>query len=103
MTAASPAEGAPSAPPPRIAIRYCSQCQWLLRAAWMAQELLSTFGPAIGEVALQPGTGGVFQIRYGDELIWDRAANDGFPEAKVLKRLVRDRLDPGRDLGHVDR
>ena len=28
---------------PEIVITYCTQCQWLLRAAWLAQELLSTF------------------------------------------------------------
>jgi len=33
---------------PRITITYCRQCQWLLRAAWMAQELLSTFAEALG-------------------------------------------------------
>ncbi|MCE7027527.1 SelT/SelW/SelH family protein [Jiella avicenniae] len=92
---------------PRISITYCTQCQWLLRAAWMAQELLSTFGPDLGEVALVPGTGGVFEIRYrdasGEAPIWDRKTDGGFPEAKVLKQRVRDRLDPGRDLGHSDR
>ena len=88
---------------PRIAITYCIQCQWLLRAAWMAQELLSTFGPDLGEVALVPGTGGVFEIRYEGETIWERKADGGFPEAKVLKQRVRDRLDPARDLGHSDR
>ncbi|MBO0661250.1 SelT/SelW/SelH family protein [Jiella sp. MQZ9-1] len=88
---------------PRIAITYCTQCQWLLRAAWMAQELLSTFGTDLGEVALIPGTGGTFEIRYGEALIWERKADGGFPEAKILKQRVRDRLDPGRDLGHSDR
>ncbi|MBO0903575.1 SelT/SelW/SelH family protein [Jiella sonneratiae] len=92
---------------PRIAITYCTQCQWLLRAAWMAQELLSTFSTDLGEVALVPGTGGVFEIRYRDgaseALIWERKADGGFPEAKVLKQRVRDRLDPERDLGHSDR
>ena len=47
---------------PRVEIRYCTQCRWLLRAAWMAQELLSTFGTDLGEVALSPGTSGVFEI-----------------------------------------
>lgn len=42
---------------PRIVITYCTQCQWLLRAGWMAQELLSTFGADLGEVTLVPGTG----------------------------------------------
>jgi selenoprotein W-related protein len=88
---------------PRIAITYCTQCLWLLRAAWMGQELLSTFSTELREVALVPGTGGIFQIHYDDTLIWDRKADGGFPEAKVLKQRVRDRLDPGRDMGHVDR
>ncbi|MEF2553910.1 SelT/SelW/SelH family protein [Aurantimonas sp. A2-1-M11] len=88
---------------PRIAITYCTQCQWLLRAAWMAQELLSTFGADLGEVALVPGTGGIFEIRYDGVTIWERKADGGFPEAKVLKQRVRDRLDPARDLGHSDR
>ena len=56
-------------PGPRIAILYCTQCHWLLRAAWMAQELLSTFGTDLGEVSLQPGTGGVFVITYNGEII----------------------------------
>ena len=88
---------------PRIAIRYCMQCQWLLRAAWMAQELLSTFGTDLGEVSLEPGTGGVFVITYNDEVIWERKTDGGFPDVKQLKQRVRDHLDPDRDLGHLDR
>ena len=90
-------------PAPRIVIHYCTQCQWLLRAAWMAQELLATFGAELGEVALVPGTGGVFQISYDGHVIWDRKLDGGFPDARTLKQRVRDRLDPGRDLGHLDR
>ena len=37
----------------------------------MAQELLSTFSTDLGEVALVPGSGGIFQIRYDDELVWE--------------------------------
>ncbi|HXS29597.1 MAG TPA: Rdx family protein, partial [Steroidobacteraceae bacterium] len=29
--------------PHAVEIHYCVQCRWLLRASWMAQELLSTF------------------------------------------------------------
>lgn len=87
----------------RVSITYCSQCQWLLRAAWMAQELLLTFGPDLEEVALRPGTGGVFEIRLGDALLWSRAREGRFPEAKEIKRRLRDHIDPDRDLGHADR
>ena len=88
---------------PRVAITYCTQCNWLLRAAWMAQELLSTFRGDLGEVALIPGSGGVFTIAVGPDLVWERVRDGGFPDVKALKQRVRDRLDPGRDLGHIDR
>ena len=88
---------------PRIQIEYCTQCRWLLRAAWMAQELLTTFQDELGEVALLPGKGGVFEIRVGDELIWSRAIDSGFPDIKELKQRVRDRIAPEKDLGHSER
>ncbi|MFT0891519.1 SelT/SelW/SelH family protein [Pseudochelatococcus sp. G4_1912] len=87
---------------PRITITYCTQCQWLLRAAWMAQELLSTFSTDVREVALVPGTGGIFRIDYDDDAIWERKRDGGFPDIKTLKQRVRDRLDPTRNLGHID-
>ncbi len=88
---------------PRVAISYCTQCNWLLRSAWMAQELLSTFGTGLGEVALLPGTGGIFRITVDGTPVWDRAVDGGFPDVKALKQRVRDRFDPARDLGHLDR
>jgi len=76
---------------PEIVITYCTQCQWLLRAAWLAQELLSTFADDLGRVCLEPGTGGVFRITCDGREIWE------------LKQRVRDQIDPGRSLGHNDR
>ena len=88
---------------PRLELVYCRQCRWLLRAAWIAQELLTTFEAEIGEVALVPGEGGVFEVRLDGELLYSRATQGRFPEAKELKQLVRDRVAPGRELGHSDR
>ncbi len=79
---------------PRVSILYCSQCNWLLRAAWYAQELLNTFSRELGEVALQPGTGGILEIRLDGELVYSRRETGRFPEAKELKQLVRDRIAP---------
>ena len=94
---------APSeSPSPRVSIEYCTQCRWLLRAGWTAQELLTTFPTELGEVALIPGTGGVFDVRLNGDLIYSRKAAGGFPKMKVLKQLIRDRIDPERDLGHSD-
>lgn len=69
----------------------------------MAQELLTTFPDDLGEVALAPSSGGTFEIWCNDELLWDRKADGGFPDVRTLKQRVRDRLDAGRDLGHLDR
>jgi selenoprotein W-related protein len=88
---------------PRVEIEYCTQCRWLLRAAWMAQELLTTFESEIGGVTLVPGTGGVLEVRIDGAVIWSRAAQGRFPEIKELKQLVRDRVAPGKALGHSDR
>jgi selenoprotein W-related protein len=87
---------------PRVEIEYCTQCRWLLRAGWTAQELLTTFQAEIGEVALVPGTGGIFDVRVGAEVVWSRAVEGRFPELKELKQRLRDVIAPGRPLGHSD-
>ncbi|MCA0901719.1 SelT/SelW/SelH family protein [Microbulbifer agarilyticus] len=86
-----------------VTIHFCVQCNWMLRATWMAQELLYTFSEDLDQVALRPGSGGVFEIHVGDKLIWERKRDGGFPGAKELKQKVRDVLFPERDLGHVDK
>ncbi|KND95236.1 hypothetical protein TOPH_00659, partial [Tolypocladium ophioglossoides CBS 100239] len=118
-------QGSAPYPLPRVTIQFCTQCKWMLRAAYYAQELLSTFSLSLGEVALQPSTGGTFIVaihhhqlethrhQEGEsqaggvvpvgKVLWDRKVDGGFPETKELKRRVRDVIEPSRDLGHVDR
>lgn len=88
---------------PRVEIEYCTQCRWLLRAAWMAQELLTTFDTELGEVALVPGRGGVFEVRVDGETLWSRPPGGGFPDLAGLKCQLRDRIAPQRHLGHSER
>ena len=91
----------------RVVITYCTQCRWMLRATWMAQELLTTFADDLDEVALAPGRGGIFRIDAdaGDHLepVWNRKRDGGFPEIGELKRRVRDVIAPDKSLGHHDR
>ncbi|KAI1212963.1 Rdx family-domain-containing protein [Annulohypoxylon truncatum] len=133
MAETSIAASAPTVPDspyplPRVTIRFCTQCKWMLRAAYFAQELLSTFSTSLGEVALQPSTGGTFVVEIvfaqpspsptststsptssdpkpaiQKRVLWDRKTDGGFPETKELKRRVRDAIEPGRNLGHVDK
>ena len=87
----------------RVEIEYCTQCRWMLRAAWLAQELLTTFEDDLAEVALVPGRGGVFEVRVDAETVWSRETERAFPQPKELKQRVRDVIAPGRSLGHSDR
>ncbi len=95
--------GMEQAEKPIITITYCTGCNWLLRAGWMAQELLQTFAEDLGGVTLIPGHGGVFEVCLNGARIWERKRDGGFPDAKELKRRVRDLIEPERDLGHIDR
>lgn len=85
-----------------VEIEYCTQCRWLLRAAWLAQELLMTFDADLRSVNLVPGTGGIFEVRLNAELLFSRKQAGRFPEAKEVKQLIRDVIDPERSLGHSD-
>ena len=86
-----------------LTITYCTGCKWLLRSAWMAQELLTTFEDELDEVSLKPGSGGIFDVHANGQRIWCRKEAGRFPDIKELKQLVRDRISPDRSLGHTDR
>ncbi len=87
-------------PHTQVVIEYCPKCGWLLRATWLAQELLTTFAAELGELVLRPAPSGTFSIWANGELVWERKRDGGFPQAAQLKRLVQAHLCPGKDLGH---
>ncbi len=88
---------------PVITIEYCPKCHWLLRAAYMAQEFLTTFEDDLHGVTLQPSTiSGRYTISIDDKKVFDRKEYGGFPEIKELKQIVRDVVSPGKSLGHSD-
>ena len=94
----------PTPPGARVVISYCQGCKWLLRSAYFAQELLTTFdGGELREVALSPApVAGTWTVSINDQIVWDRKADGGFPEAKILKRRVRDIVSPDASIGHSD-
>ena len=85
---------------PRVEITYCTKCKFLLRASWMAQELLSTFGDQLGEVAIVSGSGGIFEITLDGEVIATNADHAPMPDPSAVKRLIRDRVAPDQQIGH---
>ncbi len=85
---------------PRVEIHYCTQCRFMLRAAYLAQELLTSFEKELGEVALVPGSGGIFEVRLDGETLATNRKTKVMPEAGEVKRLLRDRIAPERTIGH---
>jgi selenoprotein W-related protein len=87
-----------------ITIEYCPKCGWLLRAAYMAQEILTTFADDVKAVSLQPAEiSGQYTIFVNEEKIFDRKEQGRFPEIKELKQLIRDKAAPEKNLGHSER
>ncbi|HQN65469.1 MAG TPA: SelT/SelW/SelH family protein [Methylophilus sp.] len=87
----------------RVEIEFCTQCRWLMRAAWLAQELLTTFDGDLESLTLKPGTGGIFDISLDGVVVYSRKMQGRHADAAELKQLIRDAIDPERSLGHSDR
>jgi len=70
----------------------------------MAQEFLTTFLEDVDSVILKPSeVGGRYSISINDDMVFDRKRYGGFPEIKELKQIVRDRVNPTKNLGHADK
>lgn len=89
---------------PAVTIEYCPKCGWLLRAAYMAQEFLTSFQEDIDSVSLKPSeVAGRYAISIAEEIVFDRKREGGFREIKELKQIIRDKVNPGKNLGHADK
>ena len=87
----------------KLTVEYCTKCRFMMRSAWIAQELLQTFEGALDEAALRPSlVPGIWQIHANGQLVWDRKTERGLPEMKDLKRRVRDIIAPDKNLGHAE-
>jgi len=87
-------------PGPRVEITYCTKCRFLLRAAWMAEELLTTFGAELSEVTLRPGSGGIFEVALDGTVVASNRDHAPMPDPADVKRAIRDRISPDRKIGH---
>lgn len=74
---------------PNVSIRYCRVCGFRGRAAWLADELLRAHEADLAGVTLQPGRGGVFEVRIDGDLVFSHAEAGRFPEPAELKDAVR--------------
>ena len=86
--------------PGRVEITYCRKCRFMLRAAWLAQELLTMFEEDLTEVVIKPSSGGLFEVTLDGDVIATNRDKKPMPETGDVKRAVRDRVAPERRIGH---
>lgn len=76
-----------------VEIVYCTRCNFLPRATWVAQELLHTYADFISGLTLVPAHGGVFEVRVNGEVLASTKTEGGFPEIRTLKERLNSLLD----------
>ena len=86
---------------PVVAVTYCQKCNFLARASWLAQELLTTFGDSLAGVTLVPGSGGIFEVAVDDETVFSTKSHGRFPETRELRELIGARLEGGWKSRHA--
>ena len=58
----------------------------------MAAEILTQFKRQIQSLELEPSTGGCFELRIGDDLIYSKLATGEFPEEQKMVDEIGRRL-----------
>ena len=51
-------------------------------------------------MAIVPGSGGILEVRLDGEVIATNRDHAPMPDAAQVKRLVRDKIAPDRQIGH---
>jgi selenoprotein W-related protein len=85
---------------PRIEIEYCRRCRFQPRAAWLAQEILASLEEDVGEIALVPSSGGILEVRVDGQVVATNRDGGDLPDAREVKRAIRDLVAPDRKIGH---
>ena len=78
-----------------VTIEYCVPCGFFDSAVDVQTSLIDRFGTEIGGVTLQPGNGGVFEVRVDGETIWDRETHGAVPDHELILDEVEERLAAG--------
>lgn len=57
------------------------------------EEILGEYGYEVGALTLIPGSGGVFEVKVDDQLVFSKEKTDRFPNPGELKSLVGPKVE----------
>jgi selenoprotein W-related protein len=73
----------------QLKIEYCVVCNYYPRAAGLADQLRKTHGI---DALLVKGSGGVFEVTWGNELLFSKKKTGRFPDPGEVERILEERL-----------
>lgn len=76
----------------KISIEYCTSWGYIGRAVALARKLLNEHKNHIAEVSLIPSSGGVFEVKFGDELIYSKKESGEFPENEQVEHIIKSKI-----------
>ena len=75
-----------------ISIEYCTSWGYLSRAVALAESLLDEYKNSLKMVNIIPSSGGVFEVKLGEELIFSRKELERFPEDNEVENILKSKL-----------
>lgn len=76
----------------RISIEYCTSWGYLSKAVSLAERVLDEHKNNIAEVNIIPSTGGVFEVKFGDKLLFSKKELDRFPNDNEVENMIKDNM-----------
>lgn len=75
-----------------VSIKYCTSWGYLGRAVALTRTLLNEHGKDIEQVNIIPSSGGILDVKFGDELIFSKTELDRYPEKDEVEAIIREKL-----------
>lgn len=75
-----------------ISIEYCTSWGYISRAVALSEKLLSTYKNNLEMIQIIPSTGGVFEVKLDNELLFSKKELGRFPEDNEVEMIVLDKM-----------
>lgn len=76
----------------KITIEYCTSWGYLGRALALARKILNDHKNDIKELSLIPSSGGVYEVSFGDEVIFSKKEKGDYPEKDEIEDIIIEKL-----------
>lgn len=73
-----------------LSIEYCIAWTYLPKAVSLAESLLKENKDKIASLILLPSSGGIFEVKLNDNIIFSKKDLNRFPEEGEVEKLVRE-------------